>query len=527
MQRGSGKQDIQRLIAGGFQAMQKGDLKNAERICQQLLSIDRNIPQAHFLVGLVAMQMDNKKLAAQAFHTVTKLDATSAGAWAHLAKIMADLGYMDKALEHLQKAEQHPDNNPVSESVIAATWTLLENHRKAKGWYEKAYEKHPKAAALAIPLANAHSYLGDIDAAEDVLKTLLEHSPEHPQAHWILAGLKKAEGSEQADQMVRIADNGGGRDDHGRAFLLYGAGKLYEDLELWDQAWQAFDRAAKLRRGGITYDEAGEIAWFDAFHRHYSKDWFDASDSDVDNAAPILIIGQPRTGTTLVERIITSHSDVISAGELQQLYLSIRRLSNVQTKTRVTADLVTAAKDIDPTVLGKTYLANTHHHREAAPHFVDKMPVNFLYAPLLSRGLPHAKFVHLTRGGMDSVFSSFKQLFADAYLHSYDQEEMARHYVRYHQLMDRWQDLMGERMQTVAYEDVVTDTQTRSRSLIDFLGLDWQDSVLDFHKSTAAVSTASAVQVRSKVHSKSVGRWQRYEEHLQPAFKILKAAGLA
>jgi hypothetical protein len=127
---------------------------------------------------------------------------------------------------------------------------------------------------------------------------------------------------------------------------------------------------------------------------------------------------------------------------------------------------------------------------------------------------------------MDSCFASFKQLFAEAYYHSYDQEEMARHHVRYRRLMDRWRALLGDRILDVAYEDVVADIEPNARRIIDFLGLEWQDACIDFHRQDAAVTTASAAQVREKAHTRSVGRWQKFDTHLAPMKKVLANAGL-
>jgi len=519
------RQILSRLLQEGFAALQSGKLTVAEATCQKILKIDSNIPQGHFLVGLIALETKNRKLASNAFHTVTQLDPKNEAAWAHLAKVFSELGYTANADEALSHAEALGTDNPVIQNVIGSVWSLLGEHNKAREWYALAYGKAPEAASFGVNLANAESFTGHIDSAQQTILNVLKTSPDNPQAHWVLAGLQKAKNAAHAQEMEKLATTLG-KHPHAAAFLYYGAGKEYEDIEAWDRAFQAFQAGARARRKIITYDEAEEEKLFNVLKEGCTAEWFKAGQSTVSNDAPIFIIGQPRTGTTLIERIITSHSQIASAGELQQFYLSLRRQAGINSPARQTAQLMQAAINLDPSKLGEAYSHGTKNYAAMSRYFVDKMPINFLYAPLIARALPNAKFIHLKRNPMDSCFSSYKQLFADAYLHSYDLPEMARHHIRYLQMMACWRDLLGDRLLEVSYEDTVHDMESQARRIISSLNVPWEEACLDFHKQTAAVSTASATQVREPVHTKSVGRWRRYEEQLEPARLILTAAGV-
>ena len=176
--------------------------------------------------------------------------------------------------------------------------------------------------------------------------------------------------------------------------------------------------------------------------------------------------------------------------------------------------------------LGAMYIRTSKKMAGDTPHFVDKLPLNFMYIPLILKALPNAKVVHLRRNPMDACFASFKQLFADAYQHSYDQEEMARHHARYFRLMETWRERFGDRFFDIAYEDVARDVEPNARALIDYLGLPWNDACLEFHKQKSAVATASAVQVRKPAHTKSIGRWRRYERQLEPTRRALESLGI-
>ena len=164
--------------------------------------------------------------------------------------------------------------------------------------------------------------------------------------------------------------------------------------------------------------------------------------------------------------------------------------------------------------------------RGSLPRFVDKLPPNYLYLPLILKALPKAKIIHLTRNPMDACFASFKQLFADAYPHSYDQAEMARHHARYFHLMALWRERFGDRFFDIAYEETARDLEPNARALIEFLELPWEDACLHFHKQDAAVTTASAVQVREPAHTRSIGRWRRYETQLAPMRQTLEEQGV-
>ena len=317
-----------------------------------------------------------------------------------------------------------------------------------------------------------------------------------------------------------------GDDPRANAFYYYAIGKEQEDLQQWPQAFEAFASGAAARRATVEYDESAEIDMFNSLKAHYTPQWLAAGGEGNPDASPIFVLGQPRTGTTLVERIISAHSQVHSAGELQQFGLGLRRLADYRNPKRFTAELFEAATTLDPAKIGGLYLQTVQKMRGDTPRFVDKLPQNYLMIPLILKALPNAKIVHLVRDPMDACFASFKQLFADAYLHSYEQEEMARHHARYRQLMQVWRERFPGRFFDISYEATARDLEPNARTLIEFLDLPWEDACLSFHEQEGAVTTASAVQVREPAHTRSIGRWRRYEEQLQPMLDALRAAGI-
>ena len=509
----------------GFSYLQSGQPERAAECCRRVLGEDPKLPEAHFLVGLVAIELNQRRVAVSAFGSVTRLQPDHGGAWANLARQYALGGQLTLADEALAKAIEYEDGKAVVHDLIGSVHTLFGDDEKALGWYERAAQEEPDNILFRVNHANCLMFVGQLEEAETALREVLEMQPGNANAHWMLAGLRKAVDRAHVEEMEQLVASGG-YPPKALAFLYYALGKELEDLEEWDAAFSNFERGAQARRSTIDYDEASEVQTYAAFEKLFTQSWMDSAGQGHDSDAPIFIVGQPRTGTTLVERIITSHSMVHSAGELRQFGNAVRRLTNYSEPMRFSAALAELAVEVDAKQLGGAYIQTSRTFAGDTPHFVDKLPLNYLYLPLILKALPNAKIIHLRRNPMDACFSSFKQLFADAYPHSYDQEEMARHHARYYRLMEAWRERFGDRFFEVAYEDVAGDVEPNARALIEFLDLPWEDACLEFHKQKSAVKTASSVQVRQPAHTRSVGRWRRYEEQLAPARRILEELGI-
>jgi tetratricopeptide (TPR) repeat protein len=509
----------------GFSHLQAGQPEKAAACCQRVLVSRQDLPEAHFLVGLVALELENRKVAIEAFGSVTRLDAAHGPAWANLARLFMMAGQPARADKALENAVKHADNNPVVHDLIGLVSSMLGNDQESLHWYGKAVAGAPDNVGFLVNYANSQMHVGELKASAATLRKALALSPGNANAHWILAGLSKAKDRKHVEEMQQFIATGR-YPAKALAFLCYGLGKELEDLEDWDAAFEAFAKGADARRSTINYNEAADEEMYEALRRTYTQEWLEEPASSCASAAPIFIVGQPRTGTTLVERVITAHSMVHSAGELKQLGNAVRRLTKYTGASRFSAELVEGAARVDFEKLGNMYIETSRTLAGDTPHFVDKLPLNYIYLPLILKALPNAKIIHLRRNPMDACFSSYKQLFADAYPHSYNQEEMARHHARYYRLMETWRERFGDRFLDVAYEDVARDLEPNARALIKFLGLPWEDACLEFHKQKTAVTTASAVQVRQPAHTKSIGRWRRYEQQLAPTRRTLESLGI-
>ncbi len=504
----------------GFRALQAGNRHEAADICRQVLEQHPDMARAHYLAALLALDAGHRDVALEALRKTVTLNDRHAPGWAQLARLYVSTGEFVKAEECLKNAVNCQQGNPAVLDTIGTTFRLAGNLEAARHWHEQAVEREPAYVPFLINLANIHLYFGDQDEADALLARCVEIDADDAQVHWLLARTSTAMNVWHIEAMQDMVARK--RDPRDLAYLHYAIGKEAEDLEDWPLAIDAFESGARARRETVEYDELNDEDVFETAESLFTSEWLASKEPGLVDAAPIFIVGEPRSGTTLLERMLGAHSKVSSAGELRHLGFAVRQVTGIDEPRQFTPALLEAAAAVEPFAIGTAYFESTASLRGDAAHLIDKLPVNYLYLPLILAALPKAKVLHLRRDPMDACFAIYKQLFADAYLYSYDQEELARHYVRYLRLMETWRQRFPGRFLDVDYERLVTDTESTLRDVLEYVGLSWQAQCLDYTRIDTAVTTASAAQVREKPHARSVERWRRYEDRLAPMRRILR-----
>ena len=244
---------------------------------------------------------------------------------------------------------------------------------------------------------------------------------------------------------------------------------------------------------------------------------------------PIFIVGMPRTGTTLVERIISSHPYVYSAGELQNFGIALKHESGTRTPSLLDVETVERIPKNRWQELGEKYLSSTRPLTECKPYFVDKLPHNFLYIGYIINALPNAKIICLRRNPMDTCLSNFRELFTkglDFFDYSLDLMDTGRYYVLYHRLIEHWRQIFPGRFLEIDYEELVNNQEATTRQMLEYCGLPWHAACLRFDQNDAPSTTASAVQVRAPIHQEAIRRWKKYEVQLSGLRELLAEAGI-
>ncbi|MBU6248863.1 MAG: sulfotransferase [Xanthomonadaceae bacterium] len=392
--------------------------------------------------------------------------------------------------------------------------------------FARAAELAPHQPAYHLNRASALIGLGRFDEAEGALEACLALAPRHWQAHYSLAQLRRWTPERHHVARLEALLPRAGDDPAARTCLHLALAKEYEDLGRYPEAMEHLVAGKRAARPMRPYTPARDAALVDALIERFGP--VTAPPSGDRPPGPVFVVGMPRSGTTLVDRILSCHPQLRSAGELNTFGLALAQALGSPTP-QLAAETVRSGPTPDWPALGATYL---HHARAAVGtegRFSDKLPHNFLYLGAIARALPDARFVVLRRQPMDTCLSNFRQLFAAGAPmmdYSYTLEDIGQYYVQFDRLMTHWERCLPGRLLTVSYEALVDDQEAVTRRLLAFCGLPWDDACLAFERNAAPVTTPSAVQVRSALHRDSLERWKRYGTALDGLRAILANAGL-
>lgn len=511
------------------QAARKQDWATVAGSANSILRLDANNPEGYFLTGLVERVSNKPAKAAIAFERVLELDSKRYDAAVELANQYSIARRNGEAAEILGKYEDMLQNSSMYLDLAGTVYSDIGLPEKAWPLYEQANKLQPEVDLFQANFAACGVFLGKIDESRKIYKALLARFPNHQRNHYQLARLGKAKDTAHIEQMQTILKNSNATDDK-NIFMYFALGKELEDLERWQESFSYYKKGGDAVCKVAKYDIADDLAIINKIKDVCNTDWLNSTTKKApltsDAKSPIFIVGLPRTGTTLTERIISNHSQVETLGETQFLQMVLRRESGVQSIDNMNAEMIEALVSKDPESIAKGYIDSVHYRLGKEPFFIDKLPFNFLFLGFIAKAWPNARIVHLGRNPMDACFSMYKQIFTWAYKFSYSLEGLGEYYVAYDQLRNHWREVLKDRLIEVEYELLVSDTENQTRMLLDKLGLDFEQNCLDFDKNKAPSATASSVQIREKAHSRSINKWQRFSEELQPLKDYLVRAGI-
>jgi tetratricopeptide (TPR) repeat protein len=513
-------------LAHGFELLRQGRLEDAMQSCNQLLSACPGDAQALYLASEIRTATGD---AESALDMITQAIAAAPGQpqlQLKQARILISLRRRAQALQVAAAMTRNAEGDGQVLWAIGSLYSLCDDPIGARDHYEKALATKFSNPALLYDLAVAQFFTGDFSGAQSNLDALLAVAPKHGYALYLRSTLRRQTDSANhlADLEARLQTSF--PDNANKSACLYALAKELEDLGQAERSFATLTDAATLKRRTLVYDAPAERASIAAIREAYTPERMQQPTSGHDEEGAIFIVGMPRTGTTLVERMLGRHRDVNSAGELRDFGQALATAVRKNHARHPDKTLVETSMTIDFADLGRDYMTGA---RQAAPGsrlFIDKMPINYIYCGIIKKALPKAKIIHLTRDPMDSCYAVYKTLFNQSYHFSYDLDELADYYATYHQQMQHWHAVMPGAILEVRYEDLVTDTETQARRILDWCGLAWQAEVLKPSENEHPSTTASAAQVREPVYSSSIGKWRRYEAGLAPLKQRLEAAGI-
>lgn len=518
----------QALSAAGRAVLARGDFAGARRLAAERLAQPSGRAEGHFLLGIADAEMGRVRDAIGQIEQAVAL-APHGEYRAQLARLYTLVRRDGDAAAMLRAAEAAPPVDALGRDTMGCVYARLGDHAAALPHFEAAVGLAPDNDAFRYNQAATLSFLGRAEDAEQALETLLRRAPNDARAHHLLAGLRKQTPERNHVERLRAAHD---RAPPGPDRLLTGHAlvKELEDVGRSGEAFADLVTINRAHRAALAYDAARDAGIFEAVEAAWPR-VAQAPAVDAPADAPILVIGMPRTGTTLVDRILASHPQVESVGELQALPLAVKAAAQTRSRAVLDPETILAAADRDMGAIGRAYLARAAHHRRTPERrLVDKFPGNVFYAGIAARALPNAAIVCLRRSPMDTVLANFRNLFAIGsryYDYSYDLLDIAAYYACFDRLMAFWRKALPGRILELRYEALVEDQEGESRRLLAHCGLDWADDCLDFHTHTGAVSTPSAAQVRRPIYRDSVARWRQHETALAPVIAYFEAQGIA
>jgi len=439
-------------------------------------------------------------------------------------------GRTEQARQAAIEALKSGPGDPVLLDAIGSVLSKTHEQALALAAYDRAVTLAPDEPHFVFNRATVRRFLGDLEGAEHDYDRVICAKLDDYEAYLNRSELRVQTRERNHIQQLQALLAGGIPDWRGEVALQYAIAKEYEDLAEYDQSFGHLDSGARLRRAHLRYDVSSDIATVEWIKQAYPTRVEAALPIRAGGgvAAQIFIVGLPRSGSTLVERILGSHSKVRMGGELPQFALSVvAAVSQRSGGAKLTRqELIARSAGVDFGALGRNYMTRVNASGIRSDCFTDKMPLNYLYCGLIRRALPNARIVHVRRHPMAACYAIYKTLFQDGYPFSYDLRELGRYYVAYRRLMSHWSGTLPGAILDLRYEDLVAEPVQQARRLLEFCGLDWEDACADFHSNTAPTTTASAAQVRRRLYSTSVSQWRNYEAQLAPLREQLQVGGI-
>ena len=510
-----------RTLIDGLKHISEGKFETAHTDAIAMIKRNVNDPVPYYLLGEIAFEHSNFQKAEELFDRACELESENSRYHAARAKLLTKLNRQNEAVEAANKASGLLVDDAFVADNIGVTYSRTGFHEKAVPLFEKAVSLNSTPANFFYNLGASLQFSGEFERAETAYLKAIDRQPDLYRAWSSLVSLsKQTDASNRLEQLV-VGFEASADDPDAKLHLGHAIAKTLEDLGRYTESLKWLERAKQKKRSSLGYDVSTDMNLFDAAKSTLQEGWKPRTSDGPD---PIFIVGLPRTGTTLVDRILSSHPDVVSAGELNTFAGLVKSGSNSPSNLVLDIETLAAASHLNLTQIGKQYYEATRDLRRGARRMTDKMPLNFFYAGLIHLALPNARIVCLRRDAMDSCLSNYRQLFSTGfsyYNYTLRLEDTARYYSAFDDLVSHWRRVLPlNRFLEVNYEDIVFDQENQTRKLLEFCDLEWNDACLHFHENTAPVSTASSVQVRQPLYSGSIGRWKKYGSTLDS----LKAA---
>lgn len=499
-----------------YSHFEKGDVQQAHKGCVSLIQVGEKVGEAYHLLAQINVSIGQLHKAAELCkHAIAHKNLVEFRVL--LCRVYALLGQTDGVIAIANTVQVDEIQTPIQADTLGVALSTCNEHARALVYFSAAVNAPNPTPSFLYNYAVSSKFCGELEQAKKALWRVLDDEPTYYKAHFALSELTKGdEIRRHLAQLKQKLDNDA-QPLEARLHLSHSLARELEKQQDYTQAFDVLTQAKQEKQKHLPYDASADRQVFAYLQAAFASNGHisPSSPSSQSTTRPIFVVGMPRSGTTLVERILSSHQQVSSGGELQDFSTLLKQMSGSQSLNVLDVTTLKQAESIDYNKLAQAYLARTQHIGNSA-HFVDKLPFNFFYLPYIRRAFPNAKIICLQRNPMDTCVGNFRQLFSihnPHYHYTHSLLSCASFYRQCMNWVEHWQAIEGENFMLLNYEALVTHPRQHIADLLKFCELSWDENCLHMQGNTAPVSTASKMQVKMPINQQSIGRWQRYKPH--------------
>ncbi|WP_376695981.1 tetratricopeptide repeat-containing sulfotransferase family protein [Wenzhouxiangella sp. EGI_FJ10305] len=507
--------------------LERGDIRHAGPAAERLVARFPEYAPGRAAFSEVWLRCGRADRARDEAAAALRLAPESPDIVSHYAKCLVFAGEEREARAMAEDAMALGPQDFITLDTLGNVFSRLGDQERALTLFREAHDREPENTTAMFNLATSLRFFGNNDEAEALFDRIIERDPDDYQALHSRSILRRqTDKSNHVDDLqARLA---AGPSWPAASHIAYALGKERDDLGQTAEAFAAYRHGAELMRQHVPDDLEASQADIEAAMAALENNLSPSSDAaGYDSAEPVFVIGLPRTGSTLIERILGAHPEVFAAGELYTFRFEAQRLIGGRAPAEVYRRLAESPDLLDAGALGRAYIDGTRPRTGRTAHFVDKMPRNVLWAPLIHRVMPNARFILTERDPMDTGYALFRTLFNRGYHFSYDLERIGRYLIAHQRLTEALKSALPQHvLLPVRYEDLVEEPGRNARAFVEHCGLEWREDLLAFHQREGAVTTASAHQVRRPIYTSSVGKWRAVAEQLELLRRTLAEGGI-
>lgn len=506
------------IILNNYKA---GNFSIAEIKAKQLVKKYPTYAVIHNILALSLSEQGKLNEAIKTFKKIIQIRPDFVLAYNNLGNMYVKLGEQENAMKYFNEALKIQPKLAFAHNNLGNLFKDLKKFDEAIISFKKAIEFQPQMFVSYSNLGVLYQNLGRFKESAEILNKAIEINPNFAAAHNYLSQITKyTEGHTHLKQMKKIILNPKSKLED-KMYLSFGIGKAYEDIKNNKKAFEFYKNANAFKRKLIKYSIETDIELFQKIKETFNQNIFDNfKKTGCNNKTPIFILGMPRSGTTLVEQIISTHPKVFGADEIKNFDNAVKKYFYSNDRYIFPKNLTNVDKSIFDEI-GNKYIKSIRKYNDICEHISDKALLNFRWIGLIKLALPNAKIIHCVRDPRDNCFSIFKNNFAGRLDFSYDLKELVEYYNLYQNLMQHWHKVLPGFIYDISYETLIQKQEKETRKLLEICDLEWNEKCLQFYKNSRAIETASITQVRQPIYKSSMKSWKKCETQLESAFESL------